>query len=161
MIDRVLFSSGPLDPSRLDEVELALGVRLPDDFRAFMLQHNGGRPKPSGFDITWQAGQAPADDWRTSSLALLYPVSVSSEENLLRMNQVTFAGRLPAHTVAIGSDAGGNVLLLSTDGPRKGKLLFWCKDHEAEAGTVPGFANVGFVADSFQDLIDRRLRKPR
>lgn len=161
MIDQVLFSAGPLDPQTLAEAEGALGVQLPDDYRSFMLQSNGGRPKPSGFDIDWQDGQPPAGDWRTSSLSMLYPVADPPEDGLLHMNTVTFAGRLPAHTLAIGSDAGGNALLLALGGPWQGKVLFWCKDHEVADGAIPGYDNVGLVADSFQDLLDQRLRRPR
>lgn len=40
---------GKLTERRLAKLEKQLGVRLPDDYRAFMLEHNGGRPEPQGF----------------------------------------------------------------------------------------------------------------
>jgi hypothetical protein len=61
-------------------------------------------------------------------------------------------------TLAIASDAGGNVLLLALSGPFVGKVLFWCKDHEVEEGCVPGYENVGVVADSFDDFLNNKLR---
>lgn len=157
MIHEVLFSTGPLAPDRLQAAEHALGIRMPEDYRRFMLQFNGGRPKPRGFDIAWEEGRLGAEDWRTSSLSILYPVEDSADENLVSMNRVTFEGRIPKGTLAIASDAGGNVLLLALNGPYAGKVLFWVKDHEVEEGAVPGYDNVGLVADSFQDLLDHRL----
>lgn len=158
MIEKVSFSAGPLDEAKLAAAESSLGVRLPDDLRRFMLRYNGGRPKPSGFDIAWQDGQACAADWRTSSLSLIYPVADPPADDLVRMNEVTFRGRVPEETLVIGCDAGGNQILLALDGPMKGRILFWCKDHEVQDGARPGYGNIGLLADSFQDFLETRLR---
>jgi hypothetical protein len=41
--------SGPnLTEARLGEVEIKYGIRLPADYRAFMLKPNGGEPEPRG-----------------------------------------------------------------------------------------------------------------
>ena len=106
----------------------------------------------------WQTAQAPAPDWRTSKLSRFYAITDERTSNLLRANTVTFARRLPAQTISIAIDAGGNQLLLALGGPMAGKILFWAKDHEAEEGTQPSYDNVGFVADSFTDLLQQRLR---
>jgi hypothetical protein len=36
--------------------------------------------------------------------------------------------------------------------------LFWVKDYEVEQGEVPGFENVGFLANSFDEFINEKLR---
>lgn len=41
---------GALEEARLSAFEAWLGARLPDDYRAFLLAHNGGTPEPAGFD---------------------------------------------------------------------------------------------------------------
>ena len=43
-------------------------------------------------------------------------------------------------------------------GEYKDKVLFWVKDYEVEEGEVPGFDNVGFLADSFDEFINEKLR---
>ena len=158
MISKVAFSEGPLALERLQAAVAALRVQLPEDYVRFMLRYNGGRPKPSGFDVRWVDRQAVGQDWRTSSLSMLFPVADPPADSLVRMNQLTFAGRVPADTLAIGSDAGGNLLLLALGGPWVGKVLFWVKDHEVESGQLPGYENVGLIADNFTDLLDHRLR---
>lgn len=40
---------GPLTEDRLEMLEAELNGHLPDDYRAFLLQHNGGRPTLSQF----------------------------------------------------------------------------------------------------------------
>lgn len=149
--------AGPVDESTVAHAEHRLGVRFPAGYRDFLLSHGSGRPKPGGFDITWRPGQAPAEDWRRSSVAWLYFVDGDEEESLALANLVDFRGRLPADTMAIGRDPSGNQLLLALAGPYAGHLLFWCKDHEAGDGNVPGWDNVGQVAASFQDFVDRVL----
>lgn len=144
--------------AQVADAEAQLKVALPADYRAFLMKTNGGYPEPDGFAITWQPGQPPADDWKTSTLSRFYAITEERTSNLVRSNKVTFAGRLPAHTLAVASDAGGNQLLLALGGPFAGKVLFWAKDHEVEQGQVPGYDNVGVVADSFTDLLAQRLR---
>jgi cell wall assembly regulator SMI1 len=44
-------SGPPLTEERLQGAERRLGVTLPDEYRAFLLRHNGGRPHPSTLSI--------------------------------------------------------------------------------------------------------------
>lgn len=151
-------SRPPASAAQVADAEAKLQVRLPDDYRAFLMQTNGGYPQPDGFAIAWQQGQPPAPDWRTSTLSRFYAITEERNSNLLRANTVTFARRLPEQTIAIATDAGSNQLLLALGGPLAGKVLFWAKDHEARDGAAPGYDNVGVVADSFTDLLQQRLR---
>jgi len=48
--------------------------------------------------------------------------------------------------------------LLGVSGEYKDKILFWVKDDEVEEGEVPGYDNVGFLADSFDEFINSKLR---
>ncbi len=155
---QIIDDLGPLDEAALSAAEQALGVQLPDEYRGFMLAHNGGRPEPDGFDISWRPEQASAAAaGRRALLSWFFSIYEQREENLLVANQVDFRGRLPAGTLAIGRDPGGNLLLLRTAGPRRGELLYWLREGEVEEGQAPTEDNVGFVADSFDDFLAHRL----
>jgi hypothetical protein len=155
---QILDELGPLAEAELNAAEQALGVRLPADYRRFMRSHNGGRPDPDSFDIHWRPEQAPsAAAGRRALLSWFFSIYEQREENLLVANQVDFRGRLPAGTLAIGRDPGGNLLLLRTAGPRSGELLYWLRETAVEEGLTPTEDNVGFVADSFDDFIGQRL----
>lgn len=144
---------GPLAESELAAAEQQLGVKLPDDYRRFMLQHNGGQPEPDGFAIQWRPGQKAAAAAATSMVSWFFMVYGGRHENLLRMNQITFRDRLPKGTVAIGRDPGSNLLLLRCDdSPQRGELLYWLMEMEA------GGDNVGHVAASFDEFLRDKLR---
>lgn len=148
---------GPLAEADVQAAEQALGVKFPPDYREFLLSVNGGYPEPDGVRIHWAPGQVCGGEWGTTAMSWFYSVTDEQVGNLVRINQVSLRDRLPLDTVAIGSDAGGNQLLLALGGPHAGKLLLWIQDHEASDGETPGYENVGFVADSFEDFIQNRL----
>lgn len=144
---------GPLTPEALAAAESTLGVKLPGDYRNFMLRHNGGRPKPDTFDIAWRPGQRAAAAGTWATLERLFYVHEGRHENLLRMNLTTFAGRLPPGTVAIGRDPGSNLLLLRCDdSAQRGEVLYWLMEMETSGD------NVGHVAASFDELLQHKLR---
>lgn len=78
--------------------------------------------------------------------------------NLYEYNAITFKGRIPADTLAIAHDAGGNLILLALAGIHAGKVLFWVKDYEVEDGEVPSYDNIGLLAENLRGFIDYGLR---
>lgn len=151
----------PLEALSLQEIqnaEKALGVKFPDQYIQFLLKYNGGRPEPAGFDIKWRTHQESGKYWGTSMLSWFLSIHEGKSTNLLRYNQITFRGRIPKETIAIAHDCGGNLILLGVSGEYKDKILFWVKDDEVEEGEVPGYDNVGFLADSFDEFINSKLR---
>lgn len=153
-----LETAAPLSESEIDAVESRLGVKLPADYRKHLLAHNGGRPRPDGFDIAWDHDCPAAEEWRTSCLGWFLAVGDMKHSNLYRYNAVTFKGRIPDDTLAIAHDAGGNLILLALAGIHAGKVLFWVRDYEAEAGEVFGYGNIGLIAENFRGFIDHGLR---
>ncbi|HYO72587.1 MAG TPA: SMI1/KNR4 family protein [Archangium sp.] len=149
---------GPLSEDKLAAVERQFGVTFPAHYRSFMLEYNGGRPVPAGFDILWRSDQECGQDWRTSEISRLLSIYEGEKANFLDYNTVMFKGRIPADTLAIAYDPGGNLILLAHSGPMTGKVLFWVKDREVEEGETPGHENVGVIADSFQELLLHKLR---
>lgn len=149
-------SQGGVSEAQLAEAERLLGVQFPEDYRRFMLTYNGGRPKPGGFDIQWEDGQEAADDWRTSSFGWFFSVWDEPVENLLKENRQK--GFYPEGTVAIAHDAGGNVILLGVDGEHKGHVLFWAREYAWDENEEPRIDNVGFLASSFDEFLNKKLR---
>lgn len=134
--------SGP-DISR---VEKQLGVVLPDDYRKFLLQHNGGRPKLKVFPIYGDL----ADD--QALLEHFYCISDGDEYDLAR-NEISLRGRLPKDMLAIGEDPGGNYICISLSNKDFGRIYYW--DHEGELENITtGQSNLYFVANSFGELLE-------
>ena len=153
-----LDTKAPVSDGEIDAVESRLGVKLPPDYRKHLLAHNGGRPEPDGFDITWDHDCPAAEDWRTSCMGWFLAVGDMKHSNLYEYNAITFKGRIPADTLAIAHDAGGNLILLALAGIHAGKVLFWVKDYEVEDGEVPSYDNIGLLAENLRGFIDYGLR---
>ncbi|HRQ80479.1 MAG TPA: SMI1/KNR4 family protein [Azospirillaceae bacterium] len=148
---------GPLSEAALVDAENAIGGRFPADYRRFMLEYNGGCPTPETFSIDWP-NQGPASaDWRTSMVSSFYAIR-EADANLVSMNLVTFHGRLPKGALTIGRDPGGNQILLGIAAPIQGQVMFWVKDYEVEEDDEPNFDNVGILASSFDEFLNRKLR---
>jgi hypothetical protein len=58
-------SGPPLTPAKIAKLEAQLGAPLPDDYRRFLLESNGGTPELAHFTVEY--GPAPrwmAPKWR-------------------------------------------------------------------------------------------------
>lgn len=45
----IVDSEASLSKEQIEKVEQSLGIKLPEPYKAFLLKHNGGGPRPSGF----------------------------------------------------------------------------------------------------------------
>jgi len=146
-----------LHPTNLDqlrEVEKIIGVELPEEYKQFLLSHNGGYPEPNVFRVQW-SGQYWAEGNEINSIAWFLAVYDGKDMNFVDFYE-THKDRIPKDTVAIADDPGSNLILLGTSGPNKGKVFFWQRDYEVDFqnGEVPDYSNVGFVSNSFNEFID-------
>jgi cell wall assembly regulator SMI1 len=122
MNDIELRRPGPtLDASALDALEHRLGVTIPVEYRDFLLAHNGGVPTHSVFDVSGEG---------EDSINQFFVVGSGSHTDLERAVRI-YAGRLPPGAIPIAEDGLGNLVLLQASGARRGLVLFW--DHEREA----------------------------
>lgn len=127
-------------------LEQQLGIRLPDGYREFLLEHNGGRPEPNVFPIQDGKGGDSVLDWFLRI----------QEGNLYDILDTldTFRGRIPTNFLPIAVDAFGNLLCLSIQEPDLGKIFFWDHEKELEQYRRPGETNIALVANSFAELLD-------
>jgi cell wall assembly regulator SMI1 len=135
----------PLTGEELQQVETRIGVQLPEDYRLFLLQHNGGHPEPSAFKYTCDQQQ-----WKLAAVAYFLGIYEGEDENFLEYFD-DYLGRIPAETIPIARDPGGNLILLGVSEAHRGKVYFWLQDFENDAGD---FSNVCFVANSFSEFLN-------
>jgi cell wall assembly regulator SMI1 len=129
------------DEAHVVTLESRLKCSLPEDYREFLLQHNGGRPRERAFQFKLRTGVGTDSvvDWFLS----IYDGEFSNLEQVLD----TFRDRLPSDVLPIARDPFGNLVLLGLGGKVRGKVYFW--DHELEPDGVPNWSNIDLVADSF------------
>ena len=96
---------------------MRLGVTLPDQYRRFLLDFNGGTPTPDTVDIKDLPG-ASAD------VQIFFGIGRSVESSDLEWNLATLAERLEEGLLPIASDSGGSVFCLSLQGRGRGAVLY-------------------------------------
>ena len=132
---------GKLDLQTLDDFVKKYSLILPDDYKKFLLEHNGGAPVPSTNKtpetfVQWIYG-IHQEDWAS----LEWKIEIYDE-------------RMPSNTLPIASDPGGNQFLLSLRPDSYGEIWFWDHENESETNAREYFDNIRKSASSFSDFIN-------
>ena len=144
-------SNPPISENEIRDVEQKFGIQFPEQYRQFLLQHNGGHPEPNVFAV-------PGDPipGQSSMLEWFYCIDSTDVNHIERMI-LTFRERMPSECIPIGCDPGGNQICLVISGDDAGKIFYWDHEEEADEGDPPTYRNMYLIADSFIDLINNKL----
>ena len=116
----------PISVGQIEEVESLLNTNFDEDYKSFLLQHNGGIPEVNIFDIS---------DKNQSGVNSFIPLSELVSENSKVLDT-------PSWAIPIAWAEGGNYVMLSLKGD--GQVIFW--DHELPE-------EITTLADSFAEFI--------
>ena len=144
----------PLSPTgaveaTIQELENELGRRLPEDYRRFLSEINGGRPNRARFTILSPEG---ATD---SAVAWFLTLDPQESRYTISRYRTRYDDRVPAGVIPIGCDSFGNLILLDIGAREFGYIYFW--DHERESMDDPYWDNIYMVSRSF-DSFSQSLR---
>jgi hypothetical protein len=154
---------GPLSEERLARLESRLRARLPEDYRAFLLQYNGGRPAPCRFTFAMEGEEQESilewffavhdqpyeedEDWDPNAGEDLPPYFAQSLEEVRK----DFRSEMQrAKVLPIGRDPSANLICLGYAGKWAGKVYFF--DHDMGM-LVP-------LAGSFSEFLGGLSRLP-
>src|SRR5262249_17496855 len=140
MTFEMLDVGSPLTTARLDALERQLGITLPENYKLFLLNHNGGRPKPNFFPIHGFE-RSPF-----GSIHYFFGINDHIKSSNVGWNYKTYNGRIPRELLPIAGDGSGNVICLSHKGVNKGFVYYW--DHDAET-SPPTYDNIYLISDDF------------
>jgi cell wall assembly regulator SMI1 len=132
----------PTNIEAINTFEKQIGYTLPDVYKEFLLQYNGGRPdnKNNTFYILQQSG--------SDILNFFFGLNIIDFECYdLLTHRSWMVGRMPISLLCIGSDPGGNLICISLAIKTYGQIYFW--DHELE-----GSVNVFFLSNSFEEFVN-------
>jgi hypothetical protein len=137
-------SQGLVSRDQLAPLERRLGGHLPDDYVAFLLQHNGGRADSSTFEFEDGAGE------KTRSRVVWFFGLADDDSYGFSANMDDYEDRIPSAFLPIGSDPFGNLLLLCVRPEDHGSVWFW--DHEEET-EEPDLSNMSRIAGAFGEFL--------
>jgi hypothetical protein len=144
MLSGVRETGRQLTDADITAFELGAGVRLPLEYRRFLLADNGGRPVEPVFPIVGLANNP------YGRVQILFGLDRDIESVNLDWNQAVMSDQLPAEWLPIGATGTGDVLCLDVRG--NGGPVVLCDEHvDVGAETAPRLYH---VADSFRAFVE-------
>lgn len=151
MLSKVTNRGRPLSYEKLKQFEVETGATLPESYREFLIQYNGGQPSPDAFPIQ----DMPLNEY--GIIQALLGIETGHEWNDLRSDYNDLRGRMPATFVPIAYTPSGDFLCLDIQADGTAPVVFW--DWYAQHHP-PTYANVYGVAPSFEDFLDSLFLAP-
>jgi hypothetical protein len=142
----------PLSDAEIAAFEAEIGVRLPDDYRAFLQAVNGGA---LGGALLIHGATADGDPFDTDiqHVGGLRPEPQLDLRNARSVYQ-DWVARIPRELIWIMDDSSGNAICLGLAGEARGRVYFWDQEREPDLdetdGTIEGAGNVSLIAHSFE-----------
>jgi hypothetical protein len=139
----------PIDATALASFETQFGISLPDAYKQFLLENNGGRPDPAYFDVpNWPGEGTLVGDFLGIRSQRAANLSFWIEE---------LGDELLPDFIPIADDPGGNFLCLRLTEPDRGAIYYWdaSPDHDLDETTGTMFK----VAGSIDEFL-KKLRPP-
>ena len=154
--DHTFSHTGPsIDDRVISGFEAEIGFTLSQDYRLFLLDHNGGLLGSDDDDYGFEFIH-PVDGTKIITSGQFYGLNMPSATEDVRSTRDVFAGRIPNNLLAIGTDFSGDQICLGLSGEILGQIHIWLHDYEGAPladNDLP--TNVGFIASSFQEFIEK------
>jgi hypothetical protein len=136
-------SAGPASDEDIQRLERHIGRPLPDAYRAYLRQQDGGRLETNHEAANEVFGVGPdtpewADMWRFLDL---------------------YKDRVPAWLLPVAADSFGNLFALSLRDSDRGSVWFWDHEREADEDEPPAEDNIERRAPDWRAFLDS-LRPP-
>jgi hypothetical protein len=145
-------SGPPVTANDVERVERLVGCRLPAPYREFLLRHNGGTPRPSGFAVDYGFGLD------IECVEVFHSIGDGTGANDLeaairsdldpRQDHEQFA--IPADGIWIGA-AGAGEIVLFVKGLRAGQA--WLKARGEDRNNP--MEGMSFLASAFDEFLGR------
>ena len=103
--------------------EKKLGVRLPEDYRRFLLACNGGEPLDGEFAV---------EGWGSTVIHYFFGLNTGIEAYNLDWRRSTLEHVFPDSVIPIASDPGGYHVALGVKRRAEGKVYFWDRGEQLE-----------------------------
>ncbi len=133
---------GKLDFKELMDFEKDNQILIPQDYRDFLLKHNGGEPNKKvinkNYVVEWLYGFHNGPDWSTIYHAI-----------------DTYQNRVPSWYFPIAKDPYGNLFLMSLFEENYGLIAFWDHENECDGNADQYFDNMAIIAESFTEFINK------
>ena len=131
-------SNKTLSLKEIEKFELENNIKLTTQYKAFLIQNNGGYPEPSLFKISEEQGENVLNRF----------FSIDDLRDYIDI----YEDRIPNGFIPIANDSSGNAICLGTREPYHEKIYFW--DHEQESENPEAMNNMYFLANDIYQFLE-------
>src|SRR5215470_3171670 len=135
-----------LEEDDLRIFEEKLGSNLPQEYRQFLLAHNGGKPNPSIVDYQ----KSNLEPMSNTIIDYFFGIRLGDDYDLYdNLDTYVNCHRIPKNLLPIACSPFGNIFCISLEGADIGKVYLWHHEYEVDVGKgeVADDSNVFFIAD--------------
>ncbi len=149
----IVRSHAPTNLKEIKKFEKLIQAKLPEDYKQFLLKHNGGHPIANGFELIKPINNKTKEagiDWFYS----LYDediANISTEFNNISTRFKDSRDKIPDEILPIGDDSGGKICL-GIQGDYYGKLYYWTTNWSW--WSEDDYNYLYLIANSFTDFIN-------
>lgn len=145
------FSFEPVDKNNIKIFEETYNLNLPDDYKNFLLCHNGGKTVRRRFETN--------DKTITSSIMLFLPLSKEKDDELeYFFKKYNLGNIVPSNFIPIGIDPADSLICMSVSGKDRGSIYFCDMDYFSEDNELKKEC-IRLITPSFSDFVNT-LFKP-
>lgn len=145
-------SANKVSEEEVIEIENGLGIKFPEDYKAFIIQMNGGTPQEDMLYNFYDEVSELENISIIRSFFSLYADDTVLKNNLkVIYNTMKNEGTIPADMIPIADDPGGNIISISLNKDDYGFIYYL--NHEFE-DVETGYLMKSKIADSFNSFID-------
>lgn len=150
----VVDSEIKLTMADIENIEATLKVKLPKDYKAFLLKYNGGHPIKDAYPIIeifdfnrYGWGESAVYD---CGISWFYSIYDGEYNNFVQENKYKIDRYIPDELIIIGCSSGGDEICIGVEENNFGKVYYWGHDWERGEGCL----SFVLVANNFPDFIN-------
>ena len=141
-------------PTNLEEIakfETLIKAKLPDDYKKFLLKHNGGHPVTNGFKLIEPINEKTNE----AGISWFYALYNGDVSNITKQFHRT-REQLPEELIPIGYDSGGETCL-GIAGEYYGQVHYWTTNWSM--WKEEDYNYLYLVANSFTEFINKLFER--
>lgn len=145
----------PATIEKIEEFEKKENIKLPDDYKNFLLKHNNrsypikSRIKTMGID----------NHMIDESIEFFYDLSEGIDYELSKQKYF-YEDRMPRSVLPIANLVGDNQICIRIEGEDKGSILYWEREYELEYYHFNVKENLAKISNNFDEFILMLLTDP-
>lgn len=141
----IIKSQRPTNLEEIAEFEKLIDAKLPEDYKQFLLKHNGGHPVMNGFELI----ETINDKESSGAVSWFFPL-YEGDSNLLLWFKLT-RNKLPDEYIPIGYDNGDSICLV-IKGENYGKVYYYTSDWSY--WSEEDYNYIYLISNSFTEFIN-------